>query len=108
MRGQIREETFKLVPGASLPEAATAANVNGRQGSVGLEATGTGIITTVGAVATADRVRAIHRLGNPAATGGDTTVTLHVYSLPHDTCLSFDLESRTCESRVLKFDDQVV
>ncbi len=104
VRGQIAEESFRLVPGAAVPDAATAANVNGRVGCVGLEATGAGVISAVGAVATVDRERAIHRLGNPAAAGGDVTVTLHVYSLPHDACLSFDLASRTCERRQLSFD----
>jgi predicted metal-dependent enzyme (double-stranded beta helix superfamily) len=104
VRGQLAEETFRLVPGASLPDADVAANVNGRIGQVGLEATGAGIVTAIGAVATVDRQRAIHRLGNPAASGGDTTVTLHVYSLPHDVCLAFDVASRTCERRELSFD----
>jgi cysteine dioxygenase len=104
VRGQIAEQTFRLVPGAAVPDAAVAGSVNGRTGCVGLEATGSGLIDTVGAVATADRQRAIHRLGNPAAAGGDTTVTLHVYSLPHDSCLAFDVEARTCERRDLRFD----
>lgn len=104
VRGQIAEETFRLVPGSAVPDAATAANVNGRVGSVGLEATGSGVIASIGAVAAVDRERAIHRLGNPAAPGGDPTVTLHVYSLPHDACLSFDVASRTCERRQLAFD----
>lgn len=104
VRGQIAEDSFRLVPGSAVPDAATAANVNGRVGSVGLAATGSGVIATIGAVATVDRERAIHRLGNPAQPGGDTTVTLHVYSLPHDGCLSFDVASRTCERRQLAFD----
>jgi predicted metal-dependent enzyme (double-stranded beta helix superfamily) len=104
VRGQIGEETFGLVPGASLPDAAVASSVNGRVGNVGLELTGTGVISTVGAVATVDRARAIHRIGNPAKVGGDTTVTLHVYSLPHDRCVAFDLASRTCEPRDMRFD----
>ena len=104
VRGQIQEETFRLVPGASLPNAAVAKDPEGQGGNVGLELTGDGVIATVGAVATADRVRAIHRLGNPAAAGGDTTVTLHVYSLPHDCCLAFDLEKRTCQRRQLSCD----
>lgn len=104
VRGQIQEETFRLVPGASLPNAAVAKDPEGQGGNVGLERTGEGVIATVGAVATADRVRAIHRLGNPAAAGGDTTVTLHVYSLPHDCCLAFDLEKRTCQRRQLSCD----
>ena len=53
-----------------------------------------------------DRVRAIHRLGNPAAAGGDLTVTLHVYSLPHDRCLSFDAERRTATVRDLAYDPE--
>ncbi len=104
VRGQIAEQTFRLVPGAAVPDAAVAGSVNGRTGCVRLEATGSGVIDTVGAVATADRVRAIHRLGNPAPASGDTTVTLHVYSLPHDRCLAFDVEARTCEPRDLRFD----
>lgn len=104
VRGQISEETFKLVPGSSLPDAATAADPHGDGGNVGLVRTGEGVIAQVGAVATADRVRAIHRLGNPAGPNGDPTVTLHVYSLPHDTCLAFDLERRTCQRRELSFD----
>ena len=62
------------------------------------------MISTVGAVATVDRQRAIHRLGNPAAAGGDVTVTLHVYSLPHDACLAFDPVAHTCERRDMVFD----
>ncbi|MBL9076578.1 MAG: cysteine dioxygenase family protein [Planctomycetes bacterium] len=104
VRGQISEETFRLVPGASLPDAAVAADPGERGGCVGLERTGSGVIAEIGAVATADRVRAIHRLGNPAAAGGDATVTLHVYSLPHDSCLAFDLDRRTCQRRDLAFD----
>jgi predicted metal-dependent enzyme (double-stranded beta helix superfamily) len=103
VRGRIAEDTFKLVPGSAVPDAATAVSVNGRVGQVGLEATGSGIITTIGAVAAVDRQRAIHRLGNPADSR-DATVTLHVYSLPHDTCLAFDPASRTCEPRHLAFD----
>ncbi len=104
VRGQIAEETYELVPGASLADAAVAANCHGRTGNVGLQRTGAGVIASVGAVATVDRTRAIHRLGNPARPGGDVTATLHVYSLPHDRCLAFDLASRTCEPRQMVFD----
>lgn len=100
VRGQISEETFQLVPGSSLPDAGTACDPGQRGGCVGLERTGQGVIATVGAVATADRKRAIHRLGNPKD-AADYTVTLHVYSLPHDACLAFDLDRRTCTRRDL-------
>lgn len=103
VRGQIREQTYRLVPGASLPNAAVVGDPEGKGGCVGLEATGDAVIATSGAVAVADRVRAIHRLGNPAD-ARDPTVTLHVYSLPHDCCLAFDLDKRTCTRRNLSFD----
>lgn len=107
VRGQIREETFKLVPGSSLPDADLAKDPGTRGGSVGLERTGDAVIATSGAVATADRTRAIHRLGNPVE-ARDPTVTLHVYSLPHDCCLAFDLERRTCARRDLRCDPPLV
>ncbi|MFN6146331.1 MAG: cysteine dioxygenase [Planctomycetota bacterium] len=106
VRGQIAEEAFKLVPGGSLPDAAIAGDVGDRGGNVGLESTGSRVIRDVGAVATADRVRAIHRLGNPAGPGGELTVTLHVYSLPHDRCLAFDTERRTVTVRDLAYDPE--
>lgn len=40
---------------------------------------------------------------NPAGSR-DVAVTLHVYSLPHDACLAFDLTRRRCERRELAFD----
>lgn len=104
LRGQIEEQTFRLVPGAPLPDADVAATVASRTGNVGLQPTGSSVIATVGAIATVDRQRAIHRLGNPAGPGGDAAVTLHVYSLPHDACLAFDPAARTCEVRTMRSD----
>jgi predicted metal-dependent enzyme (double-stranded beta helix superfamily) len=106
VRGQIAEDAYRLVPGASLPEACVANDPSGRGGSVGLEPTGSGVISQVGAVCNVDRVRAIHRLGNPAE-AGDTTVTLHVYAPAHDACLSFDVARRTCARRELAYDPLV-
>lgn len=107
VRGQIAEESYKLVPGTTLPEANVANDPAGKGGCVGLEKTGAGVISTIGAVANVDRVRAIHRLGNPAD-AKDTTVTLHVYAPAHDSCLSFDVERRTCARRNLAYDPLVV
>lgn len=104
VRGQVAEETFRLLPGGARPDAAVLPSVNGRIGNIALESTGSGVISTIGAVATVDRTRAIHRIGNPASAGGDATVTLHVYSLPHDRCVAFDPVSRTCEPREMVFD----
>lgn len=107
VRGQISEETFSLVPGTAAPTAGLVADPSLVPGKVCLEQTSSAVHAAIGAVATADRVRAIHRLGNPAAAHGDTTVTLHVYSLPHDHCLQFDLATRTCQRRALRLDPQL-
>ena len=103
IRGQIAEDSYKLVPGASLPAALVANDPTSCGGRVGLESTGSAVIAQIGAVANVDRLRAIHRLGNPA-TAGETTVTLHVYAPAHDACLAFDVEKRTCSRRELAYD----
>jgi len=111
VRGQIAEDAYRLVPGAAVPAALVGndpASCGGPGGKIGLEATGSGVISQIGAVANVDRVRAIHRLGNPAPAGGDTTVTLHVYAPAHDACLAFDVEKRTCSRRELAYDPALV
>lgn len=104
VRGQIAEDCYRLAPGSAVPDAATTNAVAERTGRVALEATSAGIVSTIGAIATVDRQRAIHRIGNPAGPNGDVAVTLHVYSLPHEACLAFDVAARTCETRQLVFD----
>ncbi len=57
------------------------------------------------AVASVDRQRPIHQLGNPKRHADDEpAVTLHVYSRPHDACLTFDTEKNTCRRVELRFD----
>ncbi|WP_239576235.1 ATP-binding cassette domain-containing protein [Archangium primigenium] len=36
--------------------------------------------------------------------GRGTAISLHVYSRPIDTCLSYDLQNSRCETRVLRYD----
>ena len=40
-----------------------------------------------------------------ARPGDDPAVTLHVYSRPHDWCLTFEPDERTCRRRDLAFDN---
>lgn len=57
------------------------------------------------AIASVDRERPIHQLGNPRRHADDEpAVTLHVYSRPHDACLTFDVERDTCRRIELRFD----
>ena len=56
-------------------------------------------------VCSVDRDRPIHQLGNPRRHPDDEpAVTLHVYSRPHDSCLTFDVERATCRKIELRFD----
>jgi predicted metal-dependent enzyme (double-stranded beta helix superfamily) len=106
VRGRLREDCFRLLPSTAASGLDVAADVQAVRCGVNLQPTGSGMVTEVGAVATVDRLRAIHRIGNPKDSAGDETlVTLHVYSRPHDVCLVFDPEARTCGRRELKFDN---
>lgn len=61
------------------------------------------VCTPGGAVNRVTRQVTIHSLGVPAACT-EETVSLHVYSLPFDSCVSFDLARGTCFRRDLRFD----
>lgn len=103
-RGRIVEDAFRLAPSCATGLEVAAVPPTGA-GRVELIADGRAEVATIGAVATVDRQRAIHRLSNPQEHARDeVAVTLHVYSLPHDTCLVFDAAARTCGRRDLSFD----
>ncbi|GAB4142871.1 MAG: hypothetical protein Fur0037_10230 [Planctomycetota bacterium] len=120
VRGKMREDRFRLVSGAG----ACAERVGGRASALDLEVAGdvapdcrgvrlkpagTRVFSKTGAVATVDRQRAIHRIGNPRENAkDDLMVTLHVYSRPHDSCLVFDERTGACSRRELKFDNTAV
>lgn len=106
VRGRLREDGFRLVPSSAASGLDVAADVQDPRCGVNLQPTGTVMVTETGAVATVDRLRAIHRIGNPHdSADGETLVTLHVYSRPHDVCLVFDADARTCGRRELRFDN---
>jgi len=58
-----------------------------------------------GPVATVDKVQTIHQLGCPADTA-EPAVSLHVYSLPFESCITFDLEAGQCGRRTLFWDSE--
>jgi cysteine dioxygenase len=106
VRGVIEETHFACSNPTALEDTSCLdIDVDGRGHGVGLARTSQALIANVGAVAAVDRVRAIHQLGNPTqGSSPDRTVTLHVYSLPHDSCMCFDPEEQTCWRRELRFD----
>lgn len=105
VRGRIAEEQYRLVPSTAAVGLDVAPDTELRRG-IELAAVARGVVADIGAVATVDRQRAIHQLGNPKEHARDeTAVTLHVYSRPHDVCLVFDRDARTCSRRELAFDN---
>lgn len=95
VRGRLVEDTYRPAASHALPQSG---------GRFPLVPTGSRVVDRIGAVATVDAERAIHRLGNPEPPGGEIAVTLHVYAPPHDTCLVFDPANGTCSTRQLRFD----
>ncbi len=106
LRGRIVEDRYMLVPKCMPTELDLAPDVPAPQGGIELHLLGRTVLAERGAIATVDRLRAIHRIGNPVeCAGGETAVTLHVYSKPHDVCLMFDASAKTCTRRELRYDN---
>jgi predicted metal-dependent enzyme (double-stranded beta helix superfamily) len=106
VQGRIVEDRYMLVPSCMTTELDLAPDVPAPQRGIELREMGRTVVSQRGAIATVDRLRAIHRIGNPLETAlGETAVTLHVYSKPHDVCLVFDKDARTCTRRELRFDN---
>ena len=98
LEGAIEEVAYEMAPleSVEVPEGCSTAACRLRESSRALVPAGP-------AVARVDPVRAIHKLGNPPERG-ERTVTLHVYSKPHDSCMTYDLEQRTSERMELVAD----
>lgn len=58
-----------------------------------------------GPLNTVDKEQTIHRIMNPAE-WNERAVSMHIYSLPIDSCVVFDLEKQTCYRRDLKYDNE--
>ena len=56
-----------------------------------------------GPLNTVDKTQTIHRISN---SGGGRAVSLHIYSLPIDSCVVFDLPAQRCYRRELGYDNR--
>lgn len=61
------------------------------------------LVVPGGALNTVDKSHTIHRISNPAE-WNERAVSMHIYSLPIDSCVTFDLEAQRCYRRDLKYD----
>ena len=55
-----------------------------------------------GGISTVDKLQTIHQIENtdPAQAGG---ISLHIYSLPIESCIAFDLKEQHCYRRTLRY-----
>jgi cysteine dioxygenase len=58
-----------------------------------------------GPLNTVDKTQTIHRIVN-AAEWNQRAVSMHVYSLPIDSCVVFDMDAQRCFRRDLKYDNE--
>jgi cysteine dioxygenase len=58
-----------------------------------------------GPLNTVDKTQTIHRIRN-LAEWNERAVSMHVYSLPIDSCVVFDLEGQRCFRRDLKYENE--
>lgn len=58
-----------------------------------------------GPLNTVDKTQTIHRIRN-LAEWNEPAVSMHVYSLPIDSCVVFDMDAQRCYRRDLKYDNE--
>ena len=58
-----------------------------------------------GPLNTVDKAQTIHCIRNPRERN-ERAVSLHIYSLPIESCVVFDLEEQRCYRRELAFDNE--
>lgn len=71
--------------------------------SVQLDVLGRERVEERGEVSTVDKIQTTHRLACPRE-GREGAVSVHVYSVPFDSCIAFDLETSRCVRRRLFWD----
>jgi cysteine dioxygenase len=109
LRGRMEETHFSppdwVVAGVPMPNGSFDIDDEGVGHGIALKR-GQELVHVAGpAVCSVDRKRPIHQLGNPRRHADDEpAVTLHVYSRPHGSCLTFDVERATCRRIDLKYD----
>lgn len=111
LRGRMEETHWHapewVVAGVPMPDANASFDIDEEGVGHGIQLRrGQHFVHAAGpAVASVDRERPIHQLGNPQRHADDEpAVTVHVYSRPHDACIAFDPEQQTCWRVPLRVD----
>lgn len=104
--GRLKVENFRFLE-CDRPENQEVAGIDCLAGatSITMEKLHEEVCVPGGPLNTVDKQQTIHRILNPLE-WNERAVSLHVYSLPIDSCVVFDLEAQKCWRRDLKYDNE--
>lgn len=104
LEGRLLVENFSYIS-CNAPENQEVVGIDclGGATEIRMEAQDTELVEPGGALNTVDKHHTIHRISNPAE-WNQRAVSLHLYSLPIDSCVVFDLEQQRCYRRDLSYD----
>ena len=102
-QGQVAVHNYKYLA-CNAPENQNVVGIDCLGGAthIELERSATETCAADGHVSTVDKLQTIHQIENtdPAQAG---VISLHIYSLPIDSCIAFDLKEQHCYRRTLSY-----
>lgn len=103
--GRLLVENMRLVR-CNKPENQQVVGIDCLAGAteIEMESLGREIVAPGGPLNTVDKAQTIHRISNPRE-WNERAMSLHVYSLPIESCVVFDLENQCCTRRELSYDN---
>jgi cysteine dioxygenase len=105
VEGRLVVENYRLRR-CNAPENQQVVGIDCLTGATEIEMdlVGTEIVEPGGPLNTVDKTQTIHRITNQQE-WNEPAISLHVYSLPIESCVVFDLENQRCSRRDLFFDE---
>lgn len=103
--GRLKVENFRLVE-CDRPENQEVVGIDCIAGAstITMEKLTTEICEPGGPLNTVDKHQTIHRIVNPPE-WNERAMSLHIYSLPIESCVVFNMEEQKCVRRDLKYDN---
>ena len=104
--GKLLVENFRLVE-CDRPENQEVVGIDCLAGatSMTMEKLSSEICVPGGPLNTVDKHQTIHRIVNPPE-WNERALSLHIYSMPIESCVVFDLEDQKCSRRNLTYDNE--
>ncbi|MDX1582917.1 MAG: cysteine dioxygenase family protein [Thermoanaerobaculia bacterium] len=105
LEGRLLVENMRLVR-CNAPENQQVVGIDCLTGAteIEMESVSREVVEPGGPLNTVDKTQTIHRISNPPE-WNERALSLHVYSLPIESCVVFDLENQRCTRRELSYDN---